>query len=65
MIAIGQGRLKLNHKYATDGVIIFDVISPYLKHKMERNKRDNSIIGKWLAVNDKIIWFKKGDKYAL
>ncbi len=59
MFVLGEGRLKFGNGNITDGVNYFKTISPFLLFKVGRKKRDNSIVGKWLAYNDVILWFKK------
>ena len=62
MIIYAEGRLKLNHHFVTDGVNWFKVLSPKLRHSMRLNKRDSSVVGKWISVNNWIIWFKKDNR---
>lgn len=59
MIAIGQGRLKLSPRVATDGVIYFKVFSPGLKRIMKHIKRDLSVVGNFICIGDRIVFFKK------
>jgi len=60
-IVIGEGRLKLSAKQATDGVIFYRVLAPNLRRIMQHKKRDLSVVGTWVAYEDIIVWFKKGD----
>lgn len=62
MIYYGIGSLKLSKDFgfATDGTNIFKVWSPALKLKIWLSKKRNlGILGKWLAIGDKIVWCSK------
>jgi hypothetical protein len=62
IVSVGEGRLKISHKHITDGTVWYKTISPYLLWKQYHcRKRDMSLVGKWLAVNQLIVWFKKMD----
>lgn len=60
MLALGSGRLKLSPFVCTDGIIHFKVYDPILRRIMKHRKRDLSVVGNWLAIGNKIIWFRKG-----
>lgn len=60
IVAVGVGRLKIGSRVITDGIDYFRTVSPYLISKMvKHNKRDDSVYGRWLVVNDVILLFKK------
>jgi len=59
MITFGAGRLKFGNGYITDGVIYYKSLCPYLWKVARRNKRNNSILGVWVAIGSWIIAFKK------
>lgn len=61
MIYYGEGSLKLSKKmFAFDGVNYFKIFSPALFFKiLHSKKRDLGILGRWLAINNIIIWAHK------
>lgn len=56
---VGVGRLKISKLCITDGVVYYRNLSLTLRRKRARDKRDNSVVGKWYAVRNIIMWFKK------
>lgn len=62
MFYLGEGNLRISRQYrfATDGVVFFKILSPALLFRLKFNrKKDLGIQGRFLAINDKIIWVQK------
>ena len=71
MIIYGKGKLTIGWTQGQsawkgawaydEGVTYYHILSPSLLWKAQNihNKRDLSVVGKWIAVNDVIILFRK------
>ena len=64
MIKLGEGTLGIVAKTGkvSDGVAEYFVASPRLKKLVKNFRRDKTVTGRWVAIGDVIVWFKKVNK---